>query len=94
MREDDCIFVRKVSWLFEKPLSDLVVVAASDEAVANEFEFDGTVFAVGGQSLELGDEVDDIFAGLLRTTMKFGSCVNDRLALTKAHDQPRNAVVV
>ena len=46
----------------KEPLSDLVVVTASDEAVANEFELDGTIFAIGGQSLELGDEVEDILA--------------------------------
>ena len=61
----------------EEPLSDLLVEAASDEEVANEFELGGTVLAVNCQSLELGDEVEDVFACLLRTAVEFGESIDD-----------------
>ena len=81
MLNDDGVFESKVGWLLEESLSDLVVVAASDEAVANEFELNGTIFTKGGQSLELCVEVEDVFAWLLRTAVKFGARVDDRSAV-------------
>ena len=62
MHKDDGIFQSQIRWLLEEPLSNIVVVAASDEAIWNEFELDGTVFALGGQSLEFGYEIEDILA--------------------------------
>ena len=60
----------------EEPLSDLLVEAARDEAVANEFELKVAVLAVGCQSFELVDEVEDVFAWLLRTAVEFGASVD------------------
>ena len=77
LREDDRVLQRQVSRLLEEPLSDLLVEAARDEAIANEFEFEGTVLAVGCQPLELGDEVEDVFACLLQTAVEFGASVDD-----------------
>ena len=61
----------------EEPLSDLVVKAASYEAVANVFELDGTELAVGCQSLEFGDKVEFVFACLLGTAMELGAGFDD-----------------
>ena len=77
LREDDRVLQCQVRRLLEESLSDLVVKAASDEAVATVFELDGTEFAVVCQSLELGDKVEYVVACLLGTAMKLGVGVDD-----------------
>ena len=94
LREDDRVLQRKVSRLLKEPLLDLLVETASDEAVTNEFELDGTVLAVGCQSLELGYEVEDVFACFLRSAVKFCASVDDLLALSEAFTQSSDGVIV
>ena len=75
-------------------LSDLFVEAASDGAVANVLELESTELAVGCQSLELGDKVEDVLASLFGTAMELGAGVNDSLALSEAFSQSSDKVVV
>ena len=79
LREEYCVLQCQVFKLLEKSLKNFVVEATSDEAVMDVFVIDNFKLT-GCQSLELGDEVGDVFACLLKTSATFNVGVDYQFA--------------